>query len=200
MTPIQQGTERGEVIEPEPGSTEVVAMSEQGLTIAITVTEDGWTQAVTDIENACIEAAHAALVDRVRLPAEVSLVLTDDAQIRDLNSRFRDKDNATNVLSFPNAWSGPDEGEPDPESPDEGHGSPALLGDVVLALQTISREAAEQGKSMRDHACHLVVHGCLHLIGFDHEGTVEAAEMEGLETQLMARMDIADPYLDREPA
>lgn len=113
---------------------------------------------------------------------EVSLLLTDDAHQRDLNSQWRGIDSPTNVLSFPDGSPLPDGGR--------------LLGDVVLALDTCRREAREQGKSLADHTAHMVVHGVLHLLGFDHEEAEEAAVMESLEVRLLAAMGIADPYAE----
>lgn len=117
-------------------------------------------------------------------PAELSLVLVDDAQIRDLNRNYRGFDKPTNVLSFA-ALDGED------AAPAEG---PRLLGDVILARETIVREAAEQDKRLTNHITHLVVHGVLHLLGFDHELDEDAEEMEGREIAILAQLGIADPY------
>ena len=115
--------------------------------------------------------------------AELSLVLTDDARIRVLNRDWRGKDKPTNVLSFPSA----DEDDDDPGP---------LLGDVVVAFETCEREAAEEGKRFEDHVTHLLVHGLLHLFGWDHEDEAEADEMEALETEILAGLGVADPYAD----
>ena len=112
--------------------------------------------------------------------AELAVTFTDDAHIRLLNRQFRKKDRPTNVLSFP---AGP------PGS--------MLLGDIVLAEETVSREAAEQGIGRNDHLIHLIVHGFLHLMGHDHEVESEALAMERLETAILAAIGIADPYADR---
>lgn len=106
---------------------------------------------------------------------EVSVVLTDDAEIRELNREWRGKDKPTNVLSFPQ---------------DE----KTLLGDIILSLGTIEEEARSQGKALADHAAHLTVHGLLHLLGYDHETEAEAEEMEALEIDICARMGIKNPY------
>ena len=130
---------------------------------------------------------------------EVSIVLADDAFIQDLNARFRGKNAPTNVLSFPLY----EFGEVEPGRRDAGdgplsliHGSAGVrhLGDVVLALTTIEREAEAQDKALSDHARHLVVHGVLHLLGWDHEAGTEADEMEALEVEILAGLDIANPY------
>jgi probable rRNA maturation factor len=113
--------------------------------------------------------------------AEISVQLADDAQIRALNAQWRGVDKPTNVLSFPAASSGKIARAP-------------LLGDIVLSFETAEREAAEEGKSLADHCVHLVVHGFLHLLGFDHERAAEADRMEALETDILAKLGIADPY------
>ena len=105
----------------------------------------------------------------------IALVLTDDAQIQAYNRDFRGKDKPTNVLSFPS------------DEPDE-------WGDIMLAHETIAREAVGQGKTFRNHATHLLVHGMLHLMGYDHENEQEASEMESLETTILSQLSIADPY------
>ena len=113
--------------------------------------------------------------------AEISVQLVDDAQIRALNAQWRGVDKATNVLSFPAAPAGKVAVAP-------------LLGDIVLSFETAEREAAEEGKTLADHCVHLIVHGFLHLLGFDHEDAAEADRMEALETEILAKLGIADPY------
>ena len=107
-----------------------------------------------------------------------SVLFADDAALEALNRQWRGKDKPTNVLSFP--------------APD-GAGT---LGDIAIAYDTVAREAQEQGKTVADHATHLLVHGLLHLLGYDHEADDEAAEMEGLERDILARLDVPDPYGD----
>jgi len=106
---------------------------------------------------------------------ELSIVLADDAFVRELNKSFRGKDKPTNVLSFPND-----------EEP---------LGDVILAYDTVAREAEEQKKSFKHHAAHLIVHGILHLQGHDHEEEEAAEKMERKEARILRGLGIADPYL-----
>jgi len=118
-------------------------------------------------------------------PYEVTLVLTDNGEIGQLNRTWRGKDGATNVLSFP-------AGEAVGETP----GEPRPLGDVVLAAETIIEEAKLKGIAVADHAAHLVVHGMLHLLGLDHERDEAAERMEALETKVLGRLGIADPYAD----
>ena len=148
-----------------------------------------WRDTLPEAEALACGAARAALaavpVDR-RPPAgaELSLVLADDTVLRRLNRDYRGQDKPTNVLSFANQAA---------------IGSPArldsdLLGDVVLARETLCREAAEQGKDPAHHLCHLVVHGVLHLLGYDHEIDSETAKMEDLEVDILAGLGIADPY------
>jgi len=115
---------------------------------------------------------------------ELAVVLTDDAQQRALNAQWRGEDKPTNVLAFPAAMDA-DDLPPDTNLP---------LGDVVLALETVAREAELQGKSLVDHAAHLTIHGVLHLLGHEHDRPQAAARMETLETALLASLGIADPY------
>jgi probable rRNA maturation factor len=116
----------------------------------------------------------------------VGIVLTDDAEQQRLNRDYRGQDKPTNVLSFALTDSG------DPVAP----GMPVLLGDIVLAFETVAREAAEQDKPLADHLRHLVVHGALHLLGFDHENAAEAAIMEAREAAILRRLGVPDPYRD----
>src|SRR5271155_5245253 len=113
--------------------------------------------------------------------AEISLCLADDAQLRALNLRWRGVDKPTNVLSFP-------------ASPPGRRAESITLGDIALAYETLAREASELGVPLADHYRHLVAHGFLHLIGYDHETVKEAERMEALETRIMARLGAADPY------
>jgi len=119
-------------------------------------------------------------------PVEIDLCLSDDAAVRALNRDYRGKDKPTNVLSFP-GLEGAVAGLLPPEAP-------RPLGDIVLAYETCAKEAQDQGKSLGDHVQHLVVHGVLHLLGYDHEEEAEAAEMETLEVRILAGLGIADPY------
>lgn len=114
--------------------------------------------------------------------AELSIVFTDDAEMRSINRQWRGKDKPTNVLSFPAADIRP--GQPGEQ----------MLGDIVLAAETVRREADLEGKPLEDHLTHLVVHGFLHLFGYDHMDETEAAVMEGLETRALATLGIADPH------
>jgi probable rRNA maturation factor len=123
--------------------------------------------------------AHAGLT--CRDGAELSIVLTDDARIRALNAAWRGQDKATNVLSFPAV-------EPAMIA------TAPLLGDIVIAYETVEREARAQSISFRNHYVHLLVHGFLHLFGYDHLTEIEAAAMERLESEILHRLGIDDPY------
>ena len=127
-------------------------------------------------------AALAQSKARVAGAAELSILLTDDAEQRELNAQWRGKNSSTNVLSFPQI---------EPFGPVVG-----ILGDITLARETLEREAGELGKSFADHFTHLVVHGFLHILGHDHLEEEEALVMEGLETQILASLGIKDPYAD----
>ena len=134
------------------------------------------------------EALEAGLGVAPRKPvagAELSLLLTDDRRIRIVNRDWRGFDKATNVLSFPAA-------------PPERIAASPLLGDIVIAFETVEREAQAEGKEVADHLRHLVIHGLLHLLGEDHETEAEARRMEALEVEALASLGIADPYADGE--
>ena len=117
------------------------------------------------------------------IDSELSLVFTNDADIREINAKWRHIDKPTNVLSFPAFALQPG------QEPGE------VLGDIVIARETVEREAAEEDKSFDDHLSHLVVHGLLHLMGYDHQNDDEAEQMEALERKILASLGISDPYL-----
>ncbi|KQP44813.1 rRNA maturation factor [Brevundimonas sp. Leaf280] len=143
--------------------------------IEIEVEAEAWTGALPDVEAIVERAAQAALGT---VEGDIVVLLTDDAAVRALNGRFRDKDRPTNVLSFP----APENAFPH-------------LGDIVLAYGVCATEAEAQGKTLADHLSHLVVHGVLHLLGRDHEDDTEAEEMEAEEREILAQIGVADPYL-----
>jgi probable rRNA maturation factor len=124
---------------------------------------------------------------------EISIRLADDEEVRTLNAQYRQKDKPTNVLSFPMIQ--PDLLDTVTTNSDDGE---VLLGDIVLAHGVCAREAAERGISITDHATHLIVHGTLHLLGYDHLGEDEAEAMEAIETDALTSLGLADPYLIRE--
>jgi probable rRNA maturation factor len=159
--------------------------------IAVIIDEDvaaAWRRAVPAVAARVQEAATAALDGAASRRGTVTVRLSGDSAVRRLNRDFRGKDKPTNVLSFPSGDS------PAPR------GAPKMLGDVVIAYRTVMREAAAQGKSARDHLLHLVVHGVLHLLGYDHERSAAARRMETLETRILATFGIADPYVMERPA
>ncbi len=133
------------------------------------------------LANRAIEMAISNLDQSFSAESEVSLLFADDALVQDLNFQWRQINQPTNVLSF---------------AAQEGDGPlTPVLGDIVLARETIEREAALQEKLRDDHLSHLIVHGFLHLIGFDHQDDAEAAKMECLETKILDELGIADPYM-----
>lgn len=149
--------------------------------IDINVAADDWERldGLETLARACVDACLAESRPRLAPECEVSVTFCDDAEIRDLNAQWRGKDKATNVLSFPTP--GPLEARP-------------LLGDIVIACETVAREATEQEKTLRDHTAHMIIHGFLHLIGYDHENAAEAEAMEGLERRIASRLGLRDPY------
>jgi probable rRNA maturation factor len=124
---------------------------------------------------------------------EISIRLADDDEVQKLNAQYRQKDKPTNVLSFPMIQ--PDLLDTVTTNSDDGE---VLLGDIVLAHGVCAREAEERGISITNHATHLIVHGTLHLLGYDHLGDDEAEAMEAIETDALASLGLADPYLIQE--
>ena len=148
-----------------------------GIAIDIAIEHEAWRR-VGDLDGLARRAVDAALAcgdADLEEEVEVSLLLCDDVFIQNLNKTWRGKDRPTNVLSFPTE-------------------EPALLGDIVVAYETTAREAVEEGKSLSDHLSHLIVHGVLHLVGYDHEDEAEAEAMEQLESEVLATLGIACPY------
>lgn len=161
--------------------------SDARLCVDVLIQSDHWS-ALADVEALALRAVNAALAQadiEVLQGAEISVALADDAIVRGLNREWRGFDKPTNVLSFPAA-------EPD-ELEDAPH-----IGDIILAYETVEREAQSDGKTFADHTTHLIIHGMLHLLGFDHETDEEAQEMEALEIAALADLGIADPYADFE--
>ena len=146
-------------------------------------------RAAAIIRKAIVAAAKAASTPR----AELAIVLTDDSAIRKLNREWRKRDAPTNVLSFPAKLAPAGRGAP--RGLRDRH-----LGDIVIAFQTTTREAAVEGKKFEHHLVHLAVHGFLHLLGYDHESDRDAEKMERLEVAILARLNVPDPYVVRDPA
>jgi probable rRNA maturation factor len=148
--------------------------------IEVEVEDEAWTDALPDAV-AVVERAAAAALGVVE--GDVVVLLTDDAAVHDLNARFRDRNQPTNVLSFPAAES-----------------AAPHLGDLVLAFGVCAAEAGAQGKTLADHLTHLTVHGVLHLLGRDHVDEAEAESMEAEERTLLASLGVADPYRPHDPS
>jgi probable rRNA maturation factor len=160
----------------------------EAISVEVSVRCDAWLDACPEAAALAAAAARAAL-SQVPMtlrgtPLTLGLVLTDDAEQRELNRTYRGRDAATNVLAFTLA---------DLTCP---VGTPVLLGDVVLAFATVAREAAEQQKPLSDHLRHLVVHGVLHLLGFDHQEMEATAAMEAREVEILKTLGVPDPYRD----
>jgi probable rRNA maturation factor len=154
------------------------------LTIEVVTEAPAW-EGLPAAEALARRAAEAALAsERVR-EGELAILLADDARMRALNREHRGIDKATNVLSFPAAKVADDA---------------RALGDLVLAYETLTQEAAAEGKPLSDHLMHLVVHGTLHLLGFDHMREADADIMEARERQILAALGVPDPYAERERA
>lgn len=155
--------------------------------IEVEVEDDRWLQALPDVVTLVRAAADAALRATLKSDdppeAEVTFLLTDDGEQQELNRQHRRKNAPTNVLSFP---------------------SPAFarphLGDVSLAFDTCAKEAEEQGKPLENHLQHLVAHGVLHLVGYDHESDDEGDEMEALERTILEGLGVPDPYAEERDA
>ncbi|MEM9108085.1 MAG: rRNA maturation RNase YbeY [Pseudomonadota bacterium] len=169
-------------------------ISRIAIDLQLTIEADGWPEA-RHLDNLCRATVSACCAYLTRETGQVfradgcelSLLFTDDAMMREINSQWRNQDKTTNVLSF--AASPVRQGEqPGP-----------VLGDIVFALETVRREAAELGIPFDNHLSHLVVHGFLHLLGYDHMNDADAAVMEGHETRILAMLDLSDPYENTIP-
>ena len=152
-------------------------------------TERGWRRALParDLAREAVAVAAAEAGVELRRGAELSLHLVGDAEIQALNATWRGKDAPTNVLSFPVVKA-------------SALGDARLLGDVFVSLPTLKREAEAEGKALADHYRHLVIHGFLHLVGFDHETESEAEAMEEVERRALAKLGVSDPYAGAELA
>lgn len=165
-------------------------MSVQPIEIDITIEDDTWSSALPDYESIC---THAVAAVSNHIPAlknldicDLSIVLTDNESIRALNKDYRGKDKPTNVLSFPQ-----EDLSPDSLSEIENGYS---FGDIICALEIIKDEADQQEKTLADHFTHLVIHGFLHLLGYDHIHDDDAAEMETMEIAILDDLGINNPY------
>lgn len=193
--PVGRGhRSRNRIMNADPDSCSPGALAQDdpepddsGVAIRVTLDSGDWIAFLPEAEALVSRAARAALARAgftADHGAELGLALADDDTLQRLNRTYRGIDRPTNVLAFP-AEDGPTTS------------GARLLGDVVLAAGTLQREADEQGKTPTDHLAHLVVHGVLHLLGYDHQRETEAQAMEALEREILAGLGIADPY--REP-
>lgn len=176
--------------DPGPRSRAPEGANPTWLNVDIVFEGDDWPE--PDHAEALVREAAGALASRLGgpggEPAQACIALSSDAHVRSLNADFRGKDQPTNVLSFPAG-----------QGPGLAAGSTRFLGGIVIARETVEREAMSQGVPFADHLRHLTVHGLLHLMGYDHETGRQAVEMEGLETEVLASLGIPDPYADTEP-
>ncbi|MBT4931972.1 MAG: rRNA maturation RNase YbeY [Rhodospirillaceae bacterium] len=155
------------------------------LDIDVSISEPEWTTALGNVEELCRVAVKACPHPDAG-PGEVSILLSDDEQVRQLNRDYRHQDKATNVLSFANS-----------EDTESLEFAPRLLGDIVIAYGVTSVEAENEGKTLADHLTHLVIHGMLHLLGYDHQDDAEAGDMEALEVSTLAGLGIGNPYSEQ---
>jgi probable rRNA maturation factor len=154
------------------------------IAIGLTVEAGAWPaqSGLAALARRAVDAVMADIDATGEAASELSLLFTDDAHVRRLNAGWRGKDKPTNVLSFP-------------AFPHGRRGAvPPMLGDIVLSAETVAAEARAEGKPLDHHIVHLIVHGVLHLIGYDHETDAEAEEMEETERRILAGLDIPDPY------
>jgi probable rRNA maturation factor len=173
--------------DPGPRSRAPQGADPAWLTIDIVFEDQDWPDAA-QTEALIHEAARALAAHDVMhglKPASACIALSNDAHVQTLNASFRGIDKPTNVLSFP----APDSPAPLDIEP---------IGDIVIARETLAREAAEKGIPLADHLRHLTIHGLLHLLGYDHEEEAEAVAMENLETEILSGLGIPDPYGDRD--
>lgn len=161
-------------------------MKQLPFNIDIAIQHDGWNEKISNID-ALVETAVSQILSVLDTPklGELSIALVNDADIQTLNRDYRGKDKPTNVLSFPAA--------------NTLGGSAPLLGDIVLAFETVMREATDKSITLEAHLSHLIIHGFLHLQGFEHETDATATEMEALEIAALAALDIDNPYEIHEP-
>jgi len=171
-------------------------MPDMNISVDVVINHPAWASAAVDLEDFAQEVVGLTL-SMADLPPEldgrefeVCVVLTDDSEIHTLNRDFRGMDKPTNVLSFANLDSDSATDELAQED------MPFALGDVIIAWETMQREALEQNKEFLAHLRHMMVHGTLHLLGYDHMDDEEAAEMESLEIKILEKMNVENPYAD----
>jgi probable rRNA maturation factor len=153
------------------------------LEIDVNVAAPAWRRIadLEDLAKACVHQSLATSEATLAPECEISVTFCDDAAIQALNAEWRGKDQPTNVLSFPTPGA---------------LGRKPLLGDVIVAFETVAKEAEQQGKLLRAHTAHMIAHGFLHLIGYDHETAAEAERMEALERKIATALGFPDPYAE----
>ena len=160
------------------------------MTIDVIIEDPRWSD--VDLEALAAKAEEGVFAELALAPGwEICVMACDNARIADLNAEFREKPTPTNVLSWPSEERG---AEVDGERPDAPEGPDPELGDIAIAYETCAREAAEAGKPFAEHVTHLLIHGILHLLGYDHIRDRDATLMESLETKILGKMGIDDPY------
>lgn len=168
--------------------------------IELSVSDPAWD--VLEIEN-LMKRACGAVLDHFGISGdtvEISMLATDDAEIATLNAEFRGRPTATNVLSWPAQDLAAEVAGGQPEQPERGFDGMIALGDIALAYGTCAAEAAAGNMPLHDHVTHLIVHGALHLLGYDHTRDGDAALMEGLEIEILGKLGLDDPYRDKDAA
>lgn len=157
------------------------------IVIDVLIEAEAWAEldGMQELSEQAIRATLALTRFKIRKGAELSILLTDDAHIRRLNCEWRNQDKATNVLSFPAARV-------------QTLATSQILGDIILAYETIKAEAMIEGKTLANHVKHLLVHGFLHILGYDHQNAKEAERMEALEIAILAHLNVANPYANSD--
>jgi probable rRNA maturation factor len=161
--------------------------------VEISIEDDRWID--IDLERLALKAFSVVLAElELSSDWQISVLACDESRITVLNSEFRDKPKATNVLSWPAFELAPEKSGDAPILPEVSEFGDSSLGDIAISFDTCQREADAERILLTDHVLHLLIHGCLHLLGYDHETDADAQLMEGLESHLLEKMGIADPY------
>ena len=163
------------------------------MNLELTVEDVRW-QSLEPLATRAVEA----VLDHFDLDVdlcEISMLACDDARIAELNAEFREKPTPTNVLSWPAEELGAEIAGQHPDMPEADFTGEIALGDIAISYDTCAREAAEAGRSMDDHVTHLIIHGLLHLLGYDHIRDPDATLMEGIEVEILGKLGIDDPYI-----
>jgi probable rRNA maturation factor len=176
------------VLNSDPDRAATAGLDMTAADLDVVVESPAWHVTGIDLDALSLSALAAVCAETgVDLARPLAIVFADDAMLRALNARHRGKDKPTNVLSFPPA-----------QLPIADPRAAAPLGDVVLAFETIAEEAEAAGVTLRSRLSHMIVHGCLHLCGYDHEEDADAQAMEAFERRALARLGVADPYETRD--